>query len=88
MDGVLIILDIISGLVIFSNKGRSAFAGLLLGLLLPVVMIIVAVSLSPYEGSPQARRGKKRCPRCKEWVQMDARVCRFCGFTKRPAAGR
>jgi len=69
------------------NKGRSGFGIFFLSFFLsPLVGIIVALVMNP---NPAAQ-GKKRCPSCAEFVQRDARICRFCqhSFVEEEAAER
>ncbi len=38
------------------------------------LVIVVAVVV------PSSKKGKRKCPRCTEWVKSEALKCRFCGF--------
>jgi Uncharacterised protein family UPF0547 len=72
---------------IASNKGRSGVGIFLLSVFLsPLVGVIVALAMSPN----LAAQGKKKCPSCAEFVQPDAKVCRFCqhSFVEEEAAER
>jgi hypothetical protein len=60
---------------IASKKGRSGTGVFFLALLLsPLVGIIVALVMNP----DPAAQGKKKCPACAEYVQPEAKICRFC----------
>lgn len=46
----------------------------------------VSLILTPIVGglavaAAKAHGGKKRCPKCSEWVQPEAQVCCFCQFS-------
>jgi hypothetical protein len=41
--------------------------------------VIVAV-MRPNETKIAAATGKKACPQCAEFVQPDAKICRFCQY--------
>jgi hypothetical protein len=60
---------------IAGNKGRSGVGVFFLSVLLsPLVGLIVASTMAPNANG----QGKKKCPDCAEFVQPDAKVCRFC----------
>lgn len=70
-----------------TRKGRSAFAWLLLALLMPVVSWLIVAYMAP---SPEAisaknlRRGTAiACPSCRAAIPREAAVCRFCGRAAR-----
>jgi hypothetical protein len=70
---------------IAGGKGRSEVGIFFLSFFMsPLVGIIVALAISPN----LAAQGKKKCPSCAEFVQPDARVCRFCqhSFVEEEAA--
>jgi len=72
---------------IAGNKGRSGVGIFFLSFFFsPVVGIIVALVMSP----DLAAQGKKKCPNCAEFVQPDAKTCRFCqhSFVEEEAAER
>jgi hypothetical protein len=61
------------------KKGRSGARIFFLSLFLsPLVGFLVAVVMEPNQQTVAAAKGMKRCPDCAEFVQPDARVCRFC----------
>jgi hypothetical protein len=57
------------------NKGRSGVGAFFLSLLLtPLVGFVIVLAMRPNE----AAQGKKCCPECSEFVQPNAKICRFC----------
>jgi hypothetical protein len=61
------------------GKGRSGVGIFFLSLILsPLVGLVAAVAMRPDEKKVAAAQGKKRCPKCAEFVQPDAKICRFC----------
>jgi hypothetical protein len=61
------------------NKGRNGIGVFFLSFFLsPLVGFVVALAMSPNEKKVAAAQGKKRCPECAEFVQPEAKICRFC----------
>ncbi len=63
------------------SKGRSWWAGLILGLLLNVFGILIIMLIKPNAEftEQQIREGRiKKCPNCDWNLKPDAVVCRFC----------
>ena len=76
---------------IAGNKGRSGVGIFFLSLFLsPIVGVIVALGMNPNVEKVAVAQGKKRCPNCAEFVQPDAKTCRFCqhSFVEEEAAER
>jgi hypothetical protein len=63
-----------------ANKGRSGVGFFFLSLLLsPLIGFVIAVVSSPNREVVANKSGMKKCPRCAEFVQGEAIVCRYCG---------
>lgn len=62
-----------------AGKGRSGVGIFFLSLFLsPLVGLVVALAMRPDEKKVAAAQGMKRCPECAEFVQPEAKICRFC----------
>jgi hypothetical protein len=69
----LVLCGVAAGIA--ANKGRSGAGVFLLSVFLsPLVGLIVAATMAPSPGG----QGKKKCSNCAEFVQPEAKVCRFC----------
>jgi hypothetical protein len=89
---VFILWAVLAGAVAAWAGRRGLTAGwyLLWALLLsPLVGFIIVAVVEPNRERQAARHGLKRCPQCAEFVQPDAKICRFCrNEFASPEAGR
>jgi len=74
-----IVLAVLVG-VYASNKGRSGAGFFFISLILsPLIGFIIAAVSSTQRDKVAQKTGLKKCSECAEFVQEEARICRFCG---------
>ncbi|SRR6266540_2022628 len=67
---------------IAERKGYSFWVWWLFGttLFIPALIVALLIAHTPAAARrEQVRAGLRRCPFCAEYIQPQARVCRFCG---------
>ena len=62
----------------YKQKGLNSVLGFLLSLFAsPLIAFIVGALLSP---ESRIFKKSKKCPRCAEFVKVEAKICRFCNY--------
>ena len=83
ISAVMAIISAFVTLLIFKSKGRSGLGGFALGFFLGIIGIVIALFMSSNQEAIQHRKfehGKlSQCPYCKEYVKVDAIICKHCG---------
>ena len=84
----IIILAIVLGLIpaaIASTKGRSFMAWWLCGALVFIIALPIAIFMKPL--NKKAIAGMRKCPKCAEYVQAEAQICKHCKSDLVPLTG-
>lgn len=69
---------------ISKTKGYSFGTWWLYGFLLFIVALPHSLLLRPNQAgieAEQTNNGMRRCPHCADFIQVQARMCRYCGLT-------
>jgi hypothetical protein len=70
---VAIIFGIVSG-ILARSKGRNTLGWFIAGLLIgPFALLVAVLPARPRDGH------LAECPACREVIQAEASICRFCG---------
>jgi hypothetical protein len=83
---IVALLGVVTG-AIAHNKGHSFAKWWFYGAALFIVALPMAIMLKPVgqvTGAASMVAGLRKCPKCSESIQPDAKVCRFCGAAVTP----
>lgn len=77
----ILVFSMILGLIpayIANKKGHNFIEWWIFGTLLIFVALPWSILMKTDENLIALEKGLKKCPRCAEWVKMEAKVCRYC----------
>jgi len=76
-----LVLAIFLGIIpaaIASKKGRSFMLWWFYGAMLFIVALPMAIFMKPLSNASQPVNGMRKCPKCAEYVQAEATICKHC----------